>query len=105
MFVDTNVLVYAHDASEILRQPAAQAVLATLWRARTETSKPDGGSPVCSSTTLRVYLVIVGPASDTRRTPDSSGTDLAGSMRPASEGQRASDAMTSGAGPATRGRS
>ncbi len=35
MFVDTNVLVYAHDASETIRQPAAQAVLAGLWRART----------------------------------------------------------------------
>ena len=31
-FVDTNVLVYAHDASEAARQPTAQAVLAELWR-------------------------------------------------------------------------
>ena len=33
-FVDTNVLVYAHDASETVRQPAARAVLAELWRNR-----------------------------------------------------------------------
>jgi predicted nucleic acid-binding protein len=33
-FVDTNVLVYAHDASETIRQPAAQAVLTDLWRTR-----------------------------------------------------------------------
>ncbi len=35
MFVDTNVFVYAHDASETVRQPVAQAVLAPLWRAGT----------------------------------------------------------------------
>jgi predicted nucleic acid-binding protein len=34
MFVDTNVLVYAHDASETIRQPVAQALLAELWRNR-----------------------------------------------------------------------
>jgi predicted nucleic acid-binding protein len=34
VFVDTNVLVYAHDASETARQPVAQAVLAELWRSR-----------------------------------------------------------------------
>ena len=34
MFVDTNVLVYAHDASETARQPVAQAVLGELWRSR-----------------------------------------------------------------------
>ncbi len=34
VFVDTNVLVYAHDASETTRQPTAQAVLAELWRNR-----------------------------------------------------------------------
>ena len=37
MFVDTNVLVYAHDASETARQPVAQAVLTELWRTRTGT--------------------------------------------------------------------
>jgi predicted nucleic acid-binding protein len=30
-FVDTNVLVYAHDASEKIKQPIAQAVLEELW--------------------------------------------------------------------------
>jgi predicted nucleic acid-binding protein len=34
-FVDTNVLVYAHDRSETRRQPAAQALLDVLWRDRT----------------------------------------------------------------------
>lgn len=35
VFVDTNVLVYAHDAAETVRQPIAQAVLSELWRSRT----------------------------------------------------------------------
>lgn len=30
-FIDTNVLVYAHDASETVKQPIAQAVLEELW--------------------------------------------------------------------------
>lgn len=30
-FVDTNVLVYAYDASETVKQPIAQAVLEGLW--------------------------------------------------------------------------
>ncbi|HYY81840.1 MAG TPA: PIN domain-containing protein [Actinomycetes bacterium] len=34
-FVDTNVLVYAHDRSETDRRPVAQAVLEALWRERT----------------------------------------------------------------------
>jgi predicted nucleic acid-binding protein len=34
-FVDTNVLVYAHDGSETRKQRTAQAVLDTLWRDRT----------------------------------------------------------------------
>jgi predicted nucleic acid-binding protein len=34
VFVDTNVLVYAHDASETARQPVAQAVLGELWNRR-----------------------------------------------------------------------
>ncbi len=36
-FVDTNVLVYAHDASEVVRQPIARDALARLWAARTGT--------------------------------------------------------------------
>jgi predicted nucleic acid-binding protein len=34
-FIDTNVLVYAHDRSETRKQPIAQALLATLWNERT----------------------------------------------------------------------
>jgi predicted nucleic acid-binding protein len=34
VFVDTNVLVYAHDASEIKRQSVAQHLVADLWRTR-----------------------------------------------------------------------
>ncbi len=37
MFVDTNVLAYAHDATEITRQPVARAVLDDLWRSRSGT--------------------------------------------------------------------
>jgi predicted nucleic acid-binding protein len=33
-FVDTNVLAYAHDASERSRQPIAAALLAELWDSR-----------------------------------------------------------------------
>lgn len=34
-FVDTNVLVYAHDASEPAKQPIARAALERLWSTRT----------------------------------------------------------------------
>lgn len=34
-FVDTNVLVYAHDRSETTKQPLARALLEDLWRTRT----------------------------------------------------------------------
>ena len=33
-FLDTNVLVYAHDRSETRKQPIAQALLDVLWRTR-----------------------------------------------------------------------
>jgi predicted nucleic acid-binding protein len=36
-FVDTSVLVDAHDRSQTRKQPVAQAVLEALWRARTGT--------------------------------------------------------------------
>jgi predicted nucleic acid-binding protein len=36
-FVDTNVLVYAHDHSETDRRPVAQAALDELWRTRSGT--------------------------------------------------------------------
>jgi predicted nucleic acid-binding protein len=34
MFIDTNVLVYAHDRSETRKQPIARAVLDDLWQRR-----------------------------------------------------------------------
>jgi len=34
-FVDTNVLVYAHDASDPVRQPLARVALERLWSTRT----------------------------------------------------------------------
>lgn len=34
-FVDTNVLVYAHDRSETTKQPLARALLEDLWGTRT----------------------------------------------------------------------
>jgi predicted nucleic acid-binding protein len=33
-FVDTNVLVYAHDASDLVKQPLARAALERLWVGR-----------------------------------------------------------------------
>jgi predicted nucleic acid-binding protein len=36
-FVDTNVLIYAHDASEPAKQPVARALLEELWASRTGT--------------------------------------------------------------------
>jgi predicted nucleic acid-binding protein len=49
VFVDTNVLVYAHDASETARQPIAQAVLTELWRSR---------SGALSTQVLQEYYVV-----------------------------------------------
>lgn len=34
-FVDTNILAYAHDRSEVAKQPAAAAILESLWLTRT----------------------------------------------------------------------
>lgn len=34
IFVDTNVLVYAHDRAEVAKQPIAQALLEELWASR-----------------------------------------------------------------------
>jgi predicted nucleic acid-binding protein len=34
VFVDTNVLVYAHDATEAVRQPVARSLISDLWRTR-----------------------------------------------------------------------
>ena len=36
-FVDTNILVYAHDATESEKQPIARALLEELWADRTGT--------------------------------------------------------------------
>jgi predicted nucleic acid-binding protein len=33
-FVDTNVLIYAHDASETVKQPIARGLLGELWAQR-----------------------------------------------------------------------
>ena len=33
-FIDTNVLLYAHDASETEKQPVARALLEELWAER-----------------------------------------------------------------------
>jgi predicted nucleic acid-binding protein len=49
VFVDTNVLVYAHDRSEAQRQPVAQALLAELWRNR---------SGVLSTQVLQEFYVV-----------------------------------------------
>ena len=48
-FVDTNVLVYAHDASEIEKQPIARAVLEELWADR---------SGVVSTQVLQEFYVV-----------------------------------------------
>ena len=50
VFVDTNVLVYAHDASEAVRQPRAAVVLDDLWRDRTGT---------LSTQVLQEFYVVV----------------------------------------------
>jgi predicted nucleic acid-binding protein len=33
-FVDTNILLYAHDATETVKQPIARAAISDLWRQR-----------------------------------------------------------------------
>jgi predicted nucleic acid-binding protein len=48
-FVDTNVLAYAHDASEAERQPIARAVLEELWADR---------SGVLSTQVLQEFYVV-----------------------------------------------
>ena len=69
MFVDTNVLVYAHDASEILRQPAVASCAGhALARPHRDLQTGRRLAGVLIDNPSRAYLVIVGPASDTRRT-------------------------------------
>lgn len=48
-FVDTNVLAYAHDASEAERQPLARALLEELWADR---------SGVLSTQVLQEFYVV-----------------------------------------------
>jgi predicted nucleic acid-binding protein len=48
-FIDTNVLVYAHDRSESRKQPLAQALLDDLWRTR---------SGVISTQVLQEFYVV-----------------------------------------------
>jgi predicted nucleic acid-binding protein len=48
-FVDTNVLVYAHDRFETRKQPIAQALLDVLWRTR---------SGVLSTQVLQEFYVV-----------------------------------------------
>ena len=48
-FVDTNVLLYAHDASEIEKQPVARALLEQLWADR---------SGVVSTQVLQEFYVV-----------------------------------------------
>ena len=48
-FVDTNVLLYAHDASETLKQPIARALLERLWSDR---------SGVLSTQVLQEFYVV-----------------------------------------------
>jgi predicted nucleic acid-binding protein len=48
-FVDTNILVYAHDRSETRKQPIAQALLDFLWQTR---------SGVLSTQVLQEFYVV-----------------------------------------------
>ncbi|MES2211068.1 MAG: PIN domain-containing protein [Chloroflexota bacterium] len=48
-FVDTNVLVYAHDAGDPLKQPVARALLEGLWADR---------SGVLSTQVLQEFYVV-----------------------------------------------
>jgi predicted nucleic acid-binding protein len=48
-FVDTNVLLYAHDAGETVKQPVARALLEELWADR---------SGVVSTQVLQEFYVV-----------------------------------------------
>lgn len=50
MFVDTNVLAYAHDRSEAAKQPVAAALLESLWESR---------SGALSTQVLQEFYVVV----------------------------------------------
>ncbi len=51
-FVDTNILLYAHDASESARQPTARAVLEQLWA--------DGTGTLSTQVLQEFYVVATG---------------------------------------------
>ncbi len=57
-FIDTNVLVYAHDASEVLKQRVAQDVLQRLWA---------DGSGVMSTQILQEFSRMVFHSAPPRR--------------------------------------
>ena len=59
-FVDTNVLVYAHDASEQARQPLARAALEGLWSTRTG---------VISTQVLQEFYVVATSPNKLRMSP------------------------------------
>src|SRR3954451_23950761 len=67
-FVDTNVLVYAHDRSETRKQPVARMLLEELWRDRTG---------VLSTQVLQEFHVVVtkkfAPADEQRGRPRAGG--------------------------------
>lgn len=50
VFVDTNVLVYAHDQGERTKQPVAKALLKELW---------ENGSGVLSTQVLQEFYAVV----------------------------------------------
>ena len=62
-FVDTNILVYAHDASESHKQPIAEALLTELWRQ---------GTGVLSTQVLQEFYVVA-----TRKYDPAMSRDLA----------------------------
>ena len=48
-FIDTNVLIYAHDRSEAAKQPIATALLASLW---------ESGTGVLSTQVLQEFYAV-----------------------------------------------
>jgi predicted nucleic acid-binding protein len=64
VFVDTNVLVYAHDTSDTIRQPIAQSLISELWRSH---------SGALSTQVLEEFYVVatrkVRPANASTRSP------------------------------------
>jgi len=59
-FVDTNVLVYAHDASDAAKQPVARGVLEALWTS---------GEGVLSTQVLQEFYAVATRKLDPPMTP------------------------------------